>query len=108
MVNSEKYFPGNKKTSSAYSEDMLYQCWAILGPFSIFTLCMSESYLQLFRAADKQKELKPYDFSSLWRRVRDLNPRDAHHAYTISNRAPSTTQPTLHLVKLLSFLMTHR
>ena len=31
-----------------------------------------------------------------------------HHAYTISNRAPSTTQPTLHLVKLLSFLMTHR
>ena len=36
-----------------------------------------------------------------WRRVRDLNPRDAHHAYTISNRAPSTTQPTLHLVKLL-------
>ena len=55
-----------------------------------------------------QKELKPYDFSSLWRRVRDLNPRDAHHAYTISNRAPSTTQPTLHLVKLLSFLMTHR
>ena len=35
-----------------------------------------------------------------WRRVRDLNPRDAHHAYTISNRAPSTTQPTLHLVKL--------
>ena len=30
-----------------------------------------------------------------WRRVRDLNPRDAHHAYTISNRAPSTTQPTL-------------
>ena len=33
-----------------------------------------------------------------WRRVRDLNPRDAHHAYTISNRAPSTTQPTLHMV----------
>ena len=108
MVNSEKNIFREIKKSSAYSEDMLYQCCAIFVPFSIFTLRMSEIYLQLFRAADKQKELKPYDFSSLWRRVRDLNPRDAHHAYTISNRAPSTTQPTLHLVKLLSFLMTHR
>ncbi len=40
----------------------------MLGHFcaiSIFTLRMSEIYLQLFHAADKQKELKPYDFSSL-------------------------------------------
>lgn len=40
----------------------------MLGHFcaiSIFTLCMSEIYLQLLHAADKQKELKPYDFSSL-------------------------------------------
>ena len=34
----------------------------------------------------------------LWRRVRDLNTRTAHHRYTISSRAPSTTQPTLHMV----------
>ena len=34
---------------------------------------------------------------SYWRRVRDLNPGTAHHGYTISSRAPSTTQPTLHL-----------
>ena len=35
---------------------------------------------------------------SYWRRVRDLNPGTAHHGYTISSRAPSTTQPTLHMV----------
>ena len=33
---------------------------------------------------------------TFWRRVRDLNPRDAINVYTISSRAPSTTQPTLH------------
>ena len=27
-----------------------------------------------------------------------MNPRTAHHRYTISSRAPSTTQPTLHMV----------
>ena len=32
----------------------------------------------------------------IWRRVRDLNPSSAYHANTISSRAPSTTQPTLH------------
>lgn len=32
-----------------------------------------------------------------WRRVRDLNPGYGITAHTISNRAPSTTQPTLHL-----------
>ena len=74
--------------------------------FDYITRCRALSILPPFGAAfvcfliQIQKELKPYDFSSLWRRVRDLNPRDAHHAYTISNRAPSTTQPTLHLVKL--------
>ena len=33
---------------------------------------------------------------SLWRRVRDLNPSYAINVNTISSRAPSTTQPTLH------------
>ena len=32
----------------------------------------------------------------LWRRVRDLNPGYGITAHTISSRAPSTTQPTLH------------
>ena len=31
-----------------------------------------------------------------WRRVRDLNPSYAINVNTISSRAPSTTQPTLH------------
>ena len=31
-----------------------------------------------------------------WRRVRDLNPSYAFNVNTISSRAPSTTQPTLH------------
>ena len=31
-----------------------------------------------------------------WRRNGDLNPRYAYDVYTISNRAPSTTQPFLH------------
>ena len=30
-----------------------------------------------------------------WRRVRDLNPRGAYHAYTISSRAPSAARTTL-------------
>ena len=74
--------------------------------FDYITRCRALSILPPFGAAfvcfliQIQKGLKPFDFSPLWRRVRDLNPRDAHHAYTISNRAPSTTQPTLHLVKL--------
>ena len=46
----------------------------------------------------KQKDLKRTSSLLLWRRVRDLNPRTAHHRYTISSRAPSTTQPTLHMV----------
>ena len=46
----------------------------------------------------KQKRLEANFKSFLWRRVRDLNPRTAHHRYTISSRAPSTTQPTLHMV----------
>ena len=33
----------------------------------------------------------------IWRRERDLNPRDAINAYTISNRALSATQPSLQL-----------
>ena len=65
MVNSEKNIFREIKKSSAYSEDMLYKCCTTFVPFSIFTLRMSEIYLQLFHAADKQKELKPYDFSSL-------------------------------------------
>ena len=32
----------------------------------------------------------------IWRRVRDLNPSYAINVNTISSRAPSTTQPTLH------------
>ena len=46
----------------------------------------------------KRKSTKTEVFVLLWRRVRDLNPRTAHHRYTISSRAPSTTQPTLHMV----------
>ncbi len=46
----------------------------------------------------KQKRLEANFKSFLWRRVRDLNPRTAHHRYTISSRALSTTQPTLHMV----------
>lgn len=46
----------------------------------------------------KRKSTETRCFSAfIWRRVRDLNPGCAHHAHTISNRAPSTTQPTLHL-----------
>ena len=33
---------------------------------------------------------------TFWRRRRDLNPRYAINVHTISNRAPSTTQPLLH------------
>ena len=64
MVNSEKNFPGNKKILRVFGGHAL----SMLGHFcaiSIFPLRLSEIYLQLFRAADKQKELKPYDFSSL-------------------------------------------
>ena len=40
---------------------------------------------------------KPALFSAgFWRRVRDLNPSYAINVNTISSRAPSTTQPTLH------------
>ena len=48
----------------------------------------------LFRQKKKHRS-KNFD-AFLWRRVRDLNPGTAHHGYTISSRAPSTTQPTLH------------
>lgn len=34
--------------------------------------------------------------STVWRRARDLNPRNAMNVNTISNRAPSATQPALH------------
>ncbi len=34
----------------------------------------------------------------VWRRVRDLNPRCAVNAHTISSRAPSTTRPTLQIL----------
>ena len=34
--------------------------------------------------------------NAFWRRVRDLNPSYAINVNTISSRAPSTTQPTLH------------
>ena len=44
----------------------------------------------------KQKPRKASFSGFQWRRVRDLNPGYAHHAHTISSRAPSTTQPTLH------------
>lgn len=43
-----------------------------------------------------------YSVLIIWRRVRDLNPGYAHHVHTISNRAPSTTQPTLHILMLSS------
>ena len=44
-----------------------------------------------------EKEHRIFRFGALfWRRVRDLNPGYAHHVHTISSRAPSTTQPTLH------------
>ena len=36
------------------------------------------------------------DLGFTWRRNGDLNPRYAYDVYTISNRAPSTTQPFLH------------
>ena len=36
-------------------------------------------------------------FSSHWRRVRDLNPRSAHHRHEISSFAPSTTRTTLRI-----------
>lgn len=36
-----------------------------------------------------------------WRRRRDSNPRYAINVNTISNRAPSTTQPLLHTVTVL-------
>ena len=38
----------------------------------------------------------PLIFLKLWRRVWDLNPRGAYHAYTISSRAPSAARTTLH------------
>ncbi len=45
----------------------------------------------------KRKSTETICFGAFyWRRVRDLNPGCAHHAHTISSRAPSTTQPTLH------------
>ncbi len=37
---------------------MLDKCCAAFVPFSIFTLCMSEIYLQLFFYVQMQKELK--------------------------------------------------
>ena len=49
-----------------------------------------------FQRLGKKRGLKPKFQAFTWRRVRDLNPRTAHHGYTISSRAPSTTQPTLH------------
>lgn len=39
--------------------------------------------------------------STVWRRVRDLNPRYAINVNTISNRAPSAAQPTLQDTNLL-------
>ena len=45
----------------------------------------------------EKKTPKPNRFRCfLWRRVRDLNPGYGITAHTISSRAPSTTQPTLH------------
>ena len=48
------------------------------------------------RKVENKKTWSELQVFLLWRRVRDLNPRTAHHRYTISSRAPSTTQPTLH------------
>ena len=50
------------------------------------------------RKVENKKTWSELQVFLLWRRVRDLNPRTAHHRYTISSRAPSTTQPTLHMV----------
>ena len=36
MVNSEKNIFREIKKSSAYSEDMLYQCWAICAIFDFY------------------------------------------------------------------------
>ena len=43
----------------------------------------------------KIKNPVTFRLRDFWRRERDLNPRYAINVHTISNRAPSTTQPSL-------------
>ena len=43
----------------------------------------------------RRKWRNPLFFLNKWRRVWDLNPRGAQHAYTISSRAPSAARTTL-------------
>ena len=52
------------------------------------------------------KKAREYVNSGLfcWRRDRDLNPGYAINVNTISSRAPSATQPSLHDVRLLTVL----
>ena len=54
----------------------------------------------IFRPDNTNKGLRrnwrnPLLLLNKWRRVRDLNPRGAYHAYTISSRAPSAARTTL-------------
>ena len=90
--------------------DSLLQCsrhsfFAMCVPFALrrSSLKSTEINCRFFNALVKIPNVKfalkkpeKSGFFACWRRVRDLNPSYPCGVNTISNRAPSTTQPTLH------------
>ena len=55
----------------------------------ICELCKSGELVSIIHAGKRRIYIDSIDCLLYTSRVRDLNPGDAHHAYTISNRAPS-------------------
>ena len=57
-----------------------------MGHFEKNAVFFAKIILNFFSNKENKKYRNQIDSGTFWRRVRDLNPGDAHHAYTISNR----------------------